>query len=50
MKTPYTSLPLEREGLPCGVCSVTPQGRGGGEEEDLVPPHLNPLPPGERIK
>jgi hypothetical protein len=26
------------------------RGEGGGEEEDLVPPHLNPLPPGERRK
>jgi hypothetical protein len=24
------------------------EGEGGGEQFDLYPPHLNPLPPGER--
>jgi len=31
------------EGLPCGVSSATPQGKGEGESKPL-PPHLNPLP------
>jgi hypothetical protein len=26
-----TSSPLMEEGLPCGVCFTTPQGKGGGE-------------------
>ena len=38
------------EGLPCGVSSATPQGKGGGEPPNRIPPHLNPLPPrGEEV-
>jgi len=33
------------EGLPCGVIKHTPQGKGEGE--NVIPPPLHPLPPGE---
>ena len=39
------------EGLPCGVSSATPRGKGGGDKLPyfcmLFPPPLSPLPPGE---
>jgi hypothetical protein len=42
--------PSMGEGLPCGVSSATPQGKGGGGPPNRIPPHLNPLPPrGEEV-
>ncbi len=34
--TPHPPLPLKGEGLPCGVNSTTPQGKGGGDDTLLL--------------
>jgi hypothetical protein len=41
----FKSLFLKKQQHPS---PLTGEGQGGGDSSDLIPPHLNPLPPGER--